>query len=317
MKRLIAVLLALFASGALAQGYPNKPVRIVVAFTPGSSTDIIGRAVAAKLQDMWGQPVVVENRAGAGGTVGSEFVLRSDADGYTLLANSSAHVANPGLYKEMRYDTTKDFVNLALLGGGPNVLITGSDSGFKTLGDFVKAAKATPGKLNFASAGLGSGTHFNLEKLKIATGVEVQHVPYKGTPEAIGDTIANRTCCYWAPLNAALPQVNGGKAVALAISSAQRSPLLPNVPTVAEQGYAGFDYTLWVGLWGPAKMPADVAAKINKDVNAALASPDLRERLTKLGTVPGNFTIPQFTDFVKKEIEETAKILQAAGIKPQ
>jgi tripartite-type tricarboxylate transporter receptor subunit TctC len=317
MKRLIAVVLALFASGALAQGYPNKPVRIVVAFTPGSSTDIIGRAVAAKLQDMWGQPVVVENRAGAGGTVGSEFVLRSDADGYTLLANSSAHAANPGLYKEMRYDTMKDFVNLALLGGGPNVLITGSDSGFKTLGDFVKAAKANPGKLNFASAGTGSGTHFNLEKLKIATGVDVQHVPYKGTPEAIGDTIANRTCCYWAPLNAALPQVSGGKAVALAISSAQRSPLLPNVPSVAEQGYPGFDYTLWVGLWGPAKMPADVAAKINKDVNAALASPDLRERLTKLGTVPGNLTIPQFTDFVKKEIEETSKILQAAGIKPQ
>jgi tripartite-type tricarboxylate transporter receptor subunit TctC len=317
MKRLVGLLLVLFASGALAQSYPTKPVRLIISFTPGSSTDIIGRAVAAKLQDMWGQPVVVENRPGAGGTVGSEFVLRSDADGYTLLANSSAHAANPGMYKEMRYDTMKDFVNLALLGGGPNVLITGSDSGFKTLGDFVKAAKANPGKLNFASAGTGSGTHFNLEKLKIAVGVDVQHVPYKGTPEAIGDTIANRTCCYWAPLNAALPQVNGGKAVALAISSAQRSPLLPNLPTVAEQGYPGFDYTLWVGLWGPAKMPADVAAKINKDVNAALASPDLRERLTKLGTVPGNLTIPQFTDFVKKEIEETNKILQAAGIKPQ
>jgi len=317
MKRLVGLLLALFASGALAQSYPTKPVRLIISFTPGSSTDIIGRAVAAKLQDMWGQPVVVENRPGAGGTVGSEFVLRSDADGYTLLANSSAHAANPGMYKEMRYDTMKDFVNLALLGGGPNVLITGSDSGFKTLGDFVKAAKANPGKLNFASAGTGSGTHFNLEKLKVATGIDVQHVPYKGTPEAIGDTIANRTCCYWAPLNAALPQVSGGKAVALAISSAQRSPLLPNVPTVAEQGYPGFDYTLWVGLWGPAKIPADVAAKINKDVNAALASPDLRERLTKLGTVPGNLTIPQFTDFVKKEIEETSKILQAAGIKPQ
>ncbi len=317
MKRLVGLLLVLFASAALAQNFPTKPVRLIISFTPGSSTDIIGRAVAAKLQDMWGQPVVVENRPGAGGTVGSEFVLRSDADGYTLLANSSAHAANPGMYKEMRYDTMRDFVNLALLGGGPNVLITGSDSGLKTLGDFVKAAKASPAKLNFASAGTGSGTHFNLEKLKIVTGVDVQHVPYKGTPEAIGDTIANRTCCYWAPLNAALPQVNGGKAVALAISSAQRSPLLPSVPTVAEQGYPGFDYTLWVGLWGPAKMPADVAAKINKDVNAALASPDLRERLTKLGTVPGNLTIPQFTDFVKKEIEETNKILQAAGIKPQ
>ena len=317
MKRLICFFLAAFACGALAQSFPTKPVRVVVAFTPGSSTDIIGRAVAAKLQEMWGQPVVVENRAGAGGTVGSEFVLRSDPDGYTLLANSSAHAANPGIYKDMRYDTLRDFVNLALLGGGPNVLIVGPDSGWKTLGDFVKAAKASPGKLNFSSAGVGSGTHFNLEKLKIAAGIDVQHVPYKGTPEAIGDTIANRVCCYWAPLNAALPHVGGGKAVALAVSSAQRSPLLPNVPSVAEQGYPGFDYTLWVGLWGPAKMPADVAAKINRDVNAALASPDLRDRLTKLGTVPGNLTVTQFTDFVKKEVEETSKILQAAGIKPQ
>jgi tripartite-type tricarboxylate transporter receptor subunit TctC len=211
----------------------------------------------------------------------------------------------------------RDFVNLALLGGGPNVLIASPESGWKALPDFVAAAKANPGKLNFASAGVGSGTHFNLEKLKIATGIDVQHVPYKGTPEAIGDTIANRVCCYWAPLNAALPHVNGGKAVALAVSSAQRSPLLPNVPSVAEQGYAGFDYTLWVGLWGPAKIPSDVAAKINKDVNAALASPDLRERLTKLGTVPGNLSIAQFSDFVKKEIDDTKKILDAAGIKPQ
>jgi len=317
MKQLFGFILALFASAALAQSYPAKPVRLVVAFTPGSSTDIIGRAVAAKLQEMWGQPVVVENRAGAGGTVGSEFVLRADPDGYTLLANSSAHAANPGMYKELRYDTMRDFVNLALLGGGPNVLMVSPETGWKTLKDFIDAAKKTPGKLNFSSAGMGSGTHFNLEKLKLAAGIDVQHIPYKGTPEAIGDTIAGRVCCYWAPLNAALPHVNGGKALALAVSSAQRSPLLPNVPSVAEQGYAGFDYTLWVGLWGPAKIPADVAAKINKDVNAALASADLRERLTKLGTVPGNLTIPQFTEFVRKEIEETKTILQAAGIKPQ
>jgi tripartite-type tricarboxylate transporter receptor subunit TctC len=317
MKQLFGFFLAVFASAALAQSYPAKPVRLVVAFTPGSSTDIIGRAVAAKLQEMWGQPVVVENRAGAGGTVGSEFVLRADPDGYTLLANSSAHAANPGMYKELRYDTMRDFVNLALLGGGPNVLMVGPETGWKTLKDFIDAAKKTPGKLNFSSAGMGSGTHFNLEKLKLAAGIDVQHIPYKGTPEAIGDTIAGRVCCYWAPLNAALPHVNGGKALALAVSSAQRSPLLPNVPSVAEQGYAGFDYTLWVGLWGPAKMPAEVAAKINKDVNAALASADLRERLTKLGTVPGNLTIPQFTEFVRKEIEETKTILQAAGIKPQ
>jgi tripartite-type tricarboxylate transporter receptor subunit TctC len=319
MKRIAVVLFATLAAAAqaFAQNYPTKPVRLVIAFTPGSSTDIIGRAVAAKLQEMWGQPVVAENRPGAGGTVGSEFVVRAEPDGYTLLANSSAHAANPSMYKELRYDTMKDFINLALLGGGPNVLMVGPDTGWKTLGDFVKAAKANPGKLNFASAGIGSGTHFNLEKLKVAAGIDVQHVPYKGTPEAIGDTIAGRTCCYWAPLNAALPHVTGGKAVALAVSSAQRSPLLPNLPTVAEQGYPGFDYTLWVGLWGPAKMPADIAAKINKDVNAALASPDLKAQLSKLGTVPGNMTIPQFTEFVKKDIEETRKILQAAGIKPQ
>jgi tripartite-type tricarboxylate transporter receptor subunit TctC len=317
MTKLLALLLALTAGGAWAQNYPTKPVRLVISFTPGSSTDIIGRAVAAKLQEIWGQPVVAENRPGAGGTVGSEFVVRSDPDGYTLLANSSAHAANPGMYKELRYDTMRDFVNLALLGGGPNVLMVGPGSGWKTLKDFIDAAKKEPGKLNFSSAGMGSGTHFNLEKLKLAAGIDVQHVPYKGTPEAIGDTIGGRVCCYWAPLNAALPHVNGGKAVALAVSSARRSPLLPNVPSVAEQGYPGFDYTLWVGLWGPAKMPADVAAKINKDVNAALASPDLRERLTKLGTVPGNLTMPQFTEFVKKEISETGAILKAAGIKPQ
>ena len=300
-----------------AQNFPNKPVRLIIAFTPGSSTDIIGRVVAAKLQEMWGQPVLAENRAGAGGSIGSKYVTDQPADGYTLLANSSAHAANPGIFAKLPYDTLKDFTNLALLGGGPNVMITSPESGLKSLPDFVKAAKAAPGKLNFASAGIGSGTHFNIEKLKIATGTDVTHVPYKGTPEAIADTISNRTCCYWAPLNAALPHVTGGKAVALAVSSATRSPLLPNVPTVAEQGYAGFDYTLWVGLWGPASMPADVASKINKDVIAALNSPDTRERLTKLGTVPGNMSMAEFSAFVRKEIDDTAKILKAAGINPQ
>jgi tripartite-type tricarboxylate transporter receptor subunit TctC len=316
-RKLLVALLALAVAPAFAQSFPNKPVRLVISFTPGSSTDIIGRAVAAKLQEVWGQPVVAENRVGAGGTVGSAVVAKAAPDGYTLLANSSAHVANPGIYANMPYDTLKDFTNLALLGGGPNVLITAPANGWKSLADFVAAAKANPGKLNFSSAGVGSGTHFNLEKLKLAAGIDVVHVPYKGTPEAIGDTIAARVCCYWAPLNAALPHVNGGKALALAVSSAKRSTLLPDVPTVAEQGYAGFDYTLWVGLWGPANMPADIAAKINKDVNAALASPDLKGRLEKLGTAPGQLSLAEFSEFVRKEVDDTSKILQAAGIKPQ
>jgi len=316
-KVFLMLVLALAGASALAQTYPAKPVRMIIAFTPGSSIDIVGRAVAAKLQEIWGQPVVAENRAGAGGSIGSKVVVDSPADGYTLLANSSAHAANPGIYAKLPYDTMKDFTNLALLGSTPNVLITGTETGWKSLKDFVAAAKANPGKLNFSSAGVGSGTHFNLEKLKIALGIDVVHVPYKGTPEAIGDTIGGRVCCYWAPLNAALPHVNGGKAVALAVSSGKRTPLLPNVPTVAEQGYPGFEYTLWLGLWGPTGLPADISARINKDVNAALASADLRERLLKLGTEPGSMTIPEFTEYVRKEIDETQAVLKAAGIKPQ
>ncbi len=218
LTRLIAAAAAIvLASAAHAQSaYPTKPVRLIIAFTPGSSTDIVGRAVAAKLQEFWGQPVVAENRVGAGGSIGSAVVVQSPPDGYTLLANSSAHVANPGIYAKLPYDTLKDFTNLAPLAGGPNVLIVGAESGMKTLADFLAAAKARPGQLNFSSAGIGSGTHFNLEKLKLMSGIDVTHVPYKGTPEAIADTIAGRVCCYFAPINAALPHVKGGKAVALA-----------------------------------------------------------------------------------------------------
>jgi tripartite-type tricarboxylate transporter receptor subunit TctC len=314
---LLAAALAAVSLHAQAQNWPTKPVRLIIAFTPGSSTDIIGRAVAAKLSEIWGQPVVAENRTGAGGSIGSAAVLRESPDGYTLLANSSAHVANPSIYAKLPYDTLKDFANIAPLAGGPNVLIVGTGTGWKKLGDFIAAAKSKPGTLNFSSAGIGSGTHFNLEKLKLMAGIDVAHVPYKGTPEAIGDTIAGRVCCYFAPINAALPHVRGGKAVALAVSSAQRSSLLPDVPTIAESGVPGFDYTLWVGLWGQAAMPASLVSKINADVNKALASPDLAQRLTNLGTLPMKMSPSEFSEYVRREVEDTAKVLKAAGIKPQ
>jgi len=317
LKWIVFAALAAFALQGYAQGYPNKPVRLIIAFTPGSSTDIIGRAVAAKLSEFWGQPVLGENRVGAGGSIGSAGVVKSAPDGYTLLANSSAHVANPSIYASLPYDTLKDFTNIAPLAGGPNVLIVGPDTGWKRFADFVAAAKANPGKLNFSSAGIGGGTHFNLEKLKLTAGIEVTHVPYKGTPEAIADTIGGRVCCYFAPINAALPHVRGGRALALAVSSAKRSALLPEVPTIAESGVPGFDYTLWIGLWGPPGMPADLVEKINKDVNRALASPDLAERLTNLGTLPMNMSSAEFTRFVGGEVEDTARVLKAAGIKPQ
>ena len=314
---LLAAALAAVSLHAQAQTWPTKPVRLIIAFTPGSSTDIIGRAVAAKLSEIWGQPVVAENRTGAGGSIGSAAVLRESPDGYTLLANSSAHVANPSIYAKLPYDTLKDFANIAPLAGGPNVLIVGTGTGWKKLGDFIAAAKSKPGTLNFSSAGIGSGTHFNLEKLKLMAGIDVAHVPYKGTPEAIGDTIAGRVCCYFAPINAALPHVRGGKAIALAVSSAQRSTLLPDVPTIAESGVPGFDYTLWVGLWGQAAMPASLVSKINADVNKALASPDLAQRLTNLGTLPMKMSPSEFSEYVRREVEDTARVLKAAGIKPQ
>ena len=317
LKPVFFAALAAFAPQSHAQGYPNKPVRLIIAFTPGSSVDIVGRAVAAKLSEFWGQPVVAENRAGAGGSIGSAVVVKSAPDGYTLLANSSAHVANPSIYASLPYDTLKDFTNIAPLAGGPNVLFVGPGTGWKTFADFLAAAKANPGKLNFSSAGIGSGTHFNLEKLKLTAGIDVTHVPYKGTPEAIADTIAGRVCCYFAPINAALPHLRGGKAVALAVSSSKRSSLLPEVPTIAESGVPGFDYTLWLALWGPPGMPADVVEKINKDVNRVLASPDLADRLTNLGTLPMSMSPAEFTRFVRSEVEDTARVLKAAGIKPQ
>jgi tripartite-type tricarboxylate transporter receptor subunit TctC len=313
----LSAMLAALSLSVHAQAFPNKPVRLIIAFTPGSSTDIIGRAVAAKLAELWGQPVVAENRAGAGGSIGSAAALREAPDGYTLLANSSAHVANPSIYASLPYDTLKDFANIAPLAGGPNVMFVGPGTGWKTFADFVAAAKAKPGSLNFSSAGIGSGTHFNLEKLKLMAGIDVAHVPYKGTPEAISDTIAGRVCCYFAPINAALPHIKGGKALALAVTSAQRSSLLPEVPTIAESGLPGFDYTLWVGLWGSAALPADIVSKVNADVNRALASPDLAQRLTNLGTIPMKMSPQEFTQFVRREVEDTAKVLKAAGIKPQ
>lgn len=317
LKSVVFAALAAFALQGYAQGYPNKPVKLVISFTPGSATDITGRVVAGKLAEIWGQPVIAENRVGAGGSIGSKVVVDSAPDGYTLLVNSSAHVANPAIYAKLPYDTLKDFTNISPLAEQPNVLIVGVDTGWKTLKDFIAAAKAKPGQLNFSSAGVGSGTHLNLEKFKLMAGVDVTHIPYKGTPEAIGDTIAGRVCCYFAPITAAVPHVNGGKAIALGVSTAKRSALLPNVPTVAEAGVPKFEYNLWVGLWGPPNMSADVANAINRGVQRALTSDDLKDRLLNLGASPMLMSPAEFTQFVRREFEDSQRIIKAAGIQPQ
>jgi tripartite-type tricarboxylate transporter receptor subunit TctC len=306
-----------WAPMTFGQSYPTKPVHVIVPFTAGSATDILARSFGQKLSEMWGQPVVVENRPGAGGTIGAAVVAKSAADGYTLLVHSAAHAYNPSIYPNLSYDTVKDFVEIVPLAGQPNVLIVAPSLGVKSVVELIALAKQKPGQLNFGSAGTGSGTHINAEKFKLAAGIDVVHIPYKGTPEALNDTLAGRVTYFFSPISAALPNVREGKLVALGVSTAKRSSALPNGPTVAESGLPGFDYNLWVGLFAPAGTPAELVDKINKDVARALQAPDIKERLANLGAEAMPMSPAEFKAFVRTEIDESAKVIKAAGIKAQ
>jgi len=302
---------------AVGQDYPNKPVRIVVPFTAGSATDILARTLGQKLAELWAQQVIVDNRAGAGGTIGASLVAKAAPDGLTLMVHSAAHAVNPFIYPSLPYDTLKDFVQVVPLAGQPNVLVVSPASGYKTLADLVSDAKKKPGGLNFGSAGIGSGTHINGEKFKLAAAIDVAHIPYKGTPEALTDTMAGRIAFFFSPISAALPHVREGKLVALGVSSGKRSSVLPNVPTIAESGLPGFDYNLWVALFAPAGTPPDVVDKINRDVNRVLREPEVRERMTALGAEAMPMSPAEFDKFMRSEMDEAAKVVKAAAIKVQ
>ena len=308
---------AALSTAAIAQGWPSRTVKLVVPFTAGSATDIVARTLGQKLTDLWGQPVVVDNRPGAGATIGEALVAHSSPDGYTLLVNSAAQTYNPSIYSNLTFDTHKDFINIAALAGQPNVLVVAPSTGFKTVGDLIAAAKAKPGSINFASAGTGSGTHINAEKFRLAAGIDVVHIPYNGTPEALTDTIAGRVTYYFSPISAALPHIKEGKLVALGVSTAKRSSVLPNVPTIAESGLPGFDYSLWVGLFAPAGTPPDIIDKIARDTARALATPEVAERLSTLGAELMPMTPAEFTKFVNVEIDDSGKVIRAANIKVQ
>jgi tripartite-type tricarboxylate transporter receptor subunit TctC len=302
---------------AHAQAFPAKPVRIVVPFTAGSATDILARTYGQKLQEAWGQPVVVENRPGAGGTIGEGVVAKSAPDGYTLLVTSAAFAYNPSIYPSPGYSTEKDFVEVTPLAAQPNVLVVSPSLNLKSVADLLQRAKDKPGQLNFASAGVGSGTHINAEKFKLAAGVDVVHVPYKGTPEALTDTMTGRVTFFFSPISAALPNVREGKLVALAVSTGKRSSALKDVPTVAESGLPAFDYSLWVAMFAPAGTPAPIVEKIAADVARVSQSPEIRERLTAMGAEAMPMSAAEFHTFVRTEISESAKVIKAAGIKPQ
>ncbi len=313
----IVALLGACALQAAAQNYPTKPVRFIISFTPGSSTDIVGRIVAQELSQMWGQPVVAENRAGAGGSIGSAVVAKAEPDGYTLLVNSNAHTVNPAIYAHLPYDTLRDFTNIVPLAIQPNVLTVRPDGPYKTVADLVKAAKANPGKLNIGHAGIGSGTHLTTERFIAATGIKVLQVPFKGTPEVITAMFSGNVDAYWAPISAALGSIHSGKLRPLAVSTDKRNPQLPDVPTPAEAGIHGTESPLWFGLWGPAKMSPDLVRKINSDVRKALADTKTKARLFTTGNQIMDMSPEQFSKLVREEIDANKRILAAAGVKPQ
>jgi tripartite-type tricarboxylate transporter receptor subunit TctC len=317
MKSAVGFVLALFAAHVAAQNYPNKPVHVIISFTPASATDIVGRLVSAKLAEYWGQPVVVENRSGAGGSIGSAAVAKAAPDGYTLLINSNAHSVNPAIYAKLPYDTAKDFVDIVPLSLAPNVLVVNAASPHKSLADFVAMARAKPGAINFGHAGIGSGTHLSTEKLITAANIQVTQVPFKGTPEVVQAIFAGSVDCYWVPISAGMSHIKNGKLRPLAVGSAKRSPALPEVPTTGEAGVRGAEAPLWFGVWGPAGVPAEIVGKINADTRKALADPGVKEKLANLGNDAMDMSPQDFARFVRSEIDDYQRVVRAAGIKPQ
>ncbi|HSU77065.1 MAG TPA: tripartite tricarboxylate transporter substrate binding protein [Burkholderiales bacterium] len=313
----LGLLAGALALPAMAQNYPAKPVQVILAFTPGSAVDIVGRIVSAKLSEMWGQPVVNDNRSGAGGSIGSAAVARAAPDGYTLLVTSNAHTVNPAIFAHLPYDTLKDFTDIVPFTEQPNVMVVNSDAPYKTLADLVAAAKAKPGTINIGHAGIGSGTHLSTEKFIAAANIKVVEVPFKGTPEVVAAILGHNVDGYWAPISAGLSNIKSGKLRPLAVTTAKRSPVLPDVPTIAEAGVKGAESALWVAMWGPAGMSPELVNKINADARKALADPGVKSKLHSLGNDTMDMSPQEFSKLVRSEMEDYARVLKAAGVRPQ
>jgi len=317
VKFAAAILFAGMATVSGAQDYPAKPIRMIIPLTPGSGADIAGRIIAKHLGDAWKQPVIVENRAGAGGQIGTQAVVRADPDGYTVLVQSASHAANSAIYKSLPYDPLKDLVDVALLGVTPYVMVSAKDGPYKTVRMLIDAAKAKPGEIPFASAGVGSSTHLAAEYFAQVAGVKMLHIPYKGSPEAIQDSIAGRTSFYMAPINTAIGQLKEGKLAALGVSTKRRADVAPDVPPLADQGLKDFNISLWFGMWAPAATPPAVVQKLNAQITAILQNPEVREQFAKLGIGPVPMKPDEFAKFVREEIATYQHIVRDANIQPQ
>ncbi|MDZ4075090.1 MAG: tripartite tricarboxylate transporter substrate binding protein [Hylemonella sp.] len=317
LLRIVQVLtLALLATGPQVQAqdkFPSKPIRIVVPFVGGSQVDIVAREIGRGLQAAWGQPVIIDNRPGAGGTIGSRLVTQADADGHTLLFTSASHAINPTLYKKLPYDTLKDFRGVSFGTSVPNVLVVAPSLGVKTAPELLAMIRAKPGQLNFASAGVGSGTHFNGEMFKAMAKLDIVHVPYKGTTDALIDTTAGRSAYYWSPLGLTLPFIKDGKLLPLAVSTAQRASLMPEVPVISDF-VPGVVYDHWYGMVAPAKTPNPIVEQISAEVGRILRTPEVVKSLGAQGVTPAPNTPAEFDKFIASEIERLGMVVKSAGI---
>jgi tripartite-type tricarboxylate transporter receptor subunit TctC len=301
-------------SAAQAQTWPDKPIRAYIPFGAGSATDVIHRAVFDAVATELGQPIIVENRGGAGGTLAVGAVVRADPDGYTILANSSAHTVSPFIVSTS-YDTAKDLSGVLMAGQNANVMIVNSSKGWKTVKDFIAAAKANPGSINYGSAGVGSATHISAERFRMAAGIEATHVPYKGGPEAITDLLGGRIDFYFCPISTALPLIRDGRVVALVVSTPTRASDLPDVPTPAEAGFANADTIVWYGVFMPSKTPRAIVDKFNAAAVKVLATPAMKAKLKQLAVDPMPMTPAEIDQLVVKELSSNEKLIKAAGVK--
>lgn len=317
LARVFALALVCLAGNAAhAQAWPAKPIKLVVPVPPGGTTDTIARIISPKLTDALGQPVIVENRPGANGNIGSDAVAKSPADGYTLMLSSvGTHAINQSLYKNIAFDVVKDFTHIAMINKAPNIIVTAPSFPAKSLKELVDIARARPAELSYASAGSGSSGHLSMELLKVSSGISIAHIPYKGGGPALNDAIGGVVPILIINFDTALPHVKSGRLRAMATTGTGRSALLPEVPTVAESGFANFSAESWNGLTGPAKLPRDVVARMNAEIQKILVQPDFKERLATFGmeTVPGSSE--QMTAFVKNEVEKWERAVKASGAK--
>ena len=312
----VATIAVAAASTAGAQGYPNKPVRLVVPFPAGGTTDIVARAVAQKLTETWGQSVVVDNRPGAGGNIGSELVAKAAPDGYTLLMGTvGTHAINPSLYAKMPYDHVKDFAPVVLVAGVPNVLVVNPSVPAQNVGELIAYAKANPGKLNFASSGSGTSIHLSGELFKVLTGVQMTHVPYKGSAPALSDLVGGQVQLMFDNLPSSLAFIKANRLRALAVTSTTRAPALPDVPTMVEAGVPNFEASSWFGMLAPAGTPPDVVARINGDVAKWLATPEAREKMVAQGAIAVGGSPDDFARHIAAETAKWAKVVKESGAK--